>query len=80
LQSKILNLSAKVGLLQALAEGAIEEALTFATTFLGGKGTIGLSSKDRDIDSFVDSGLSELVFAFFRGGRSSSSPELIEEH
>jgi hypothetical protein len=54
--------------------------LTFTTTFLGGRGTIGSPSEDIDIDSFVDSGLSELVFALFRGGRSASPPELFEEH
>jgi hypothetical protein len=64
----------------ALVEGATEEALTFTTTFLGGRGTTGSYSEERGFDSFFDSGLSELVFAFFRGGRSASSPELFEEH
>jgi hypothetical protein len=33
--------------MEALAEGATEEALTFATTFFGLRGTIGSSSGDR---------------------------------
>ena len=63
-----------------LAEGAMKEALTFATTFLGGGGIIGSSSEDRGIVPFVDSSLSELTLAFFEGGRSASSSELIKKH
>jgi hypothetical protein len=44
--------------MEALAEGATEEALTFATTFFGLRGTIGSSSGDRVVDSFVDPGFS----------------------
>jgi hypothetical protein len=33
--------------MEALAEGATEEALTLATTFLGRRGTVGSSSGDR---------------------------------
>jgi hypothetical protein len=65
--------------MEALAEGASEEALTFATTFLGRRGTVGSSSGDSGVDSFVDSGLSELIFVFFREGRSVSPSELFEE-
>jgi hypothetical protein len=54
--------------------------LIFAITFLGGRGTIGSTSEDRGADSFVEPGLLALVFAFFRGGRSISPPELFEEH
>jgi hypothetical protein len=54
--------------------------LTFATTFLGGCGTIGASSEDRGIVPFVGSDLSELALAFFEGGRSASSSEPEEKH
>jgi hypothetical protein len=66
--------------MEARAEGATEEALTLATTFLGGRGAAGSSSADKGVDSFIDSGLSEFIFVFFRGGASSSSPELFEEN
>jgi hypothetical protein len=65
--------------MEAFAEGAIEEALTLATTFLGRRGTAGSSSGDKGVDSFVDFGLSELIFIFFRGGTSLSSSELFKE-
>ena len=61
-----------------LAEGATEEALTFLTTFLGG-GITGSSPEDRGTASFVDTILSELIFAFFEGGRFVSSSELIRK-
>jgi hypothetical protein len=66
--------------MEALAEGATKEALTLATTFLCGRGAAGSSSVDKGIDSFIDCGLSEFIFVFFRGGASSSSPELFEEN
>jgi hypothetical protein len=44
--------------MEALAEGATEEALTLAKTFLGRRATIGSSSGDMGVDSFVDSDLS----------------------
>jgi hypothetical protein len=46
------------------------------TTFLGRRGTI---RGDKGVDSFIDSGLPELIFVFFRGGASLSSSELIKE-
>ena len=55
---------------ERFAEGATEEALTFLTTFLGGGGITG---------SFVDTILSELIFAFFEGGRFVSPSELIKK-
>jgi hypothetical protein len=66
--------------METLAEGATEEALNLATTFLGGRGAGGSSSRDKGIDSFVDSRFSELTFVFFRGGASLSSPELFKEN
>jgi hypothetical protein len=65
--------------MEAFAEGAIEEALTLATTFLGRRGTAGSSSGDKGVDSFVNSGLSELTIVFFKGGASLSSSELFKE-
>jgi hypothetical protein len=66
--------------MEALGEGATEEALTLATSFLGGRGATASSSGDKGIDSFIDSGLSELIFVFFRGGAYLSSSELFEEN
>jgi hypothetical protein len=66
--------------MDALAEGASEQALTLATAFLGGRGAAGSSSADKRVDSFVDSRLSEFTFVFFRGGASSSSSELFKEN
>jgi hypothetical protein len=65
--------------MEALAEGATEEALTLATVFLGRRGTAGSSSGDKGVDSFVNSGLSELIFGFFGGEASMSSSELFKE-
>ena len=66
--------------MEARAEGATEEALTLAKTLLGGRGAAGSSSVEKGVDSFIDSGLSEFIFVFFRGGASSSSPELFREN
>jgi hypothetical protein len=41
--------------MEALSIGATEEALTLATNFLGRRGTVGSSSRDRGVDSFIDS-------------------------
>jgi hypothetical protein len=65
--------------MEALTEGATEEALTFATTFLGGREAAGSSLGDKGVDSFVNSGLSELTIVFFKGGASLSSSELFKE-
>jgi hypothetical protein len=65
--------------MEALAEGATDEALTSATAFLGRRGTVGSSSGDKGVHSFVDSGLAEIIFVFFRGGTSLSSSELFKE-
>jgi hypothetical protein len=62
-------------------EQYVEEALTFLTTFLeGGGGITGSSSDDKGTISFVDAILSELIFAFFEGGRFVSPSELIKRH
>jgi hypothetical protein len=66
--------------MEALAEGAIEEALTLAMPFLGGRRVACSSSADKGVDSFIDSGFSEFILAFFRGGKTSSSSELFEEN
>jgi hypothetical protein len=54
--------------------------LTFLTAFLDGGGITSSSSDDRGNVSFVDTVLSELIFAFLEGGRSSSPSELIKKY
>jgi hypothetical protein len=74
----MLTWSLEDGGAEALAEGLTVEDFTLATAVLGGGVAAWSLPAVEGIGSFADSALSEIIFALFERGTSSSSLELVK--